>query len=146
MPKFSDTRILKYSPKQIFELVLDIPSYSSFLPWCGASRVVEKNGEYIIADLVIQYKAFTEKYRSKVITRVVGNDYFIDVEMIEGPFSYLTNKWCLYKVEEGVRIEFDVDFRFKSVFLEKIIGMVFDQAAEKMINAFKKRAEEIYGN
>jgi coenzyme Q-binding protein COQ10 len=145
MPKFSDSTILPYQPKQMADLVLDIANYPKFLPWCAAARIVEKNNDFLLADLVIQYKAFTEKYRSKVILNVTDDNYIIDVVMVEGPFTHLTNKWCLYKEESGTKVDFFLDFSFKSVFLEKLIGMMFDHASQKMIKAFKNRAEEIYG-
>jgi coenzyme Q-binding protein COQ10 len=146
MPKFTETQIIPYQPKQLFDLVMDIKSYPTFLPWCAAARIVEESSDFILADLVIQYKAFSEKYRSKVTYHHKNEDYFIDVNMVEGPFKHLVNKWSLYQVEQGTKVDFFIDFSFKSIVLEKLIGIVFDHAAKKMVNAFKKRAEQIYGN
>jgi coenzyme Q-binding protein COQ10 len=145
MPKFLDTRILPYNSSQLAELILDIANYPKFLPWCAAARIVEQNNDFMLADLVIQYKGFTEKYRSKVTHNINNENHFIDVVMVEGPFTHLINKWTLLPIDNGTKVEFFIDFSFKSFFLEKIIGLMFEQASQKMINAFQKRAEELYG-
>ncbi len=147
MPKFLDKRALSYSPKELYDLVMDIEKYPIFLPWCGASRIVEKNDEYIIADLIIQYKAFTEKYRSKVVGYQDNEDYFISVSLVEGSFTHLNNDWKFYKQEDNnTMVEFCLDFSFKSTLLEKIIGVMFEQSSKTIIAAFQKRAKEIYEN
>jgi coenzyme Q-binding protein COQ10 len=145
MPKLSDTLILPYQPKQLYDMVLDIEKYPKFLPWCEASRIIEKNNEFILADLIIKYKAFSGAYRSKVVPTYTNNQYFIDVSLIEGPFTHLYNQWRFLKSDNGTLLEFQLDFNFKSVLLEGFIKLIFEQATKKMITAFQERAKEIYG-
>ncbi|MDC0073478.1 type II toxin-antitoxin system RatA family toxin [Alphaproteobacteria bacterium] len=144
MPSHSEKKILNYSQKQLFDLVSDIDSYEEFLPWCLASRVTEKEKNIIKGDLVIGFKMFREKFSSEV-TLVNYNQ--IDVNFIKGPFKYLKNRWIFvpHEEQEKTTIDFFIDFEFKSKILEKIIGNVFNSAVKKMISAFEKRAEEVYG-
>ncbi len=147
MHKFSVTKSLPYTVKQIYDLILDVEKYPEFLPWCAAGRVVETNEENIIADLVISFKAFSEQYRSKISLSPPTDGYAaIDVEMIEGPFKYLSNFWRLKEISTGVEIDFYVDFAFKSVILDKILGLVFESASKQMIDAFEIRAQQLYGS
>ena len=64
MPTHSETKILKYRPDQMFDLVADVNSYPTFLPWCSAARVNSRNtigdNEVLEADLVISFKLFRE--------------------------------------------------------------------------------------
>ena len=144
MPIHSEKKILNYSQKQLFDLVSDIDSYEEFLPWCLASRITEKEKNIIKGDLIIGFKMFREKFSSEV-TLISYNQ--IDVKFIKGPFKYLTNRWVFipHGEQQKTTIDFFIDFEFKSIILDKIIGNVFNSAVKKMISAFEKRAEEVYG-
>lgn len=147
MPKHREERVLPYTAEQMFDLVADIEKYPEFLPWCVAARVVKRSHNVLMADLVIRFKAFQEKYTSKVaLCRPEGSEAgSIDVTMVQGPFSHLENDWVFTPHPEGCLVGFMIDFRFKSVLLEKMIGFMFDKAFNHMVEAFEKRAEQLYG-
>jgi len=42
-------------------------------------------------------------------------------------------------------VDFFVDFEFKSRTLQAIIGIVFGEAMQRIVRAFEKRAEALYG-
>ncbi len=144
MPKLSKKKKLIYTKAELCDLVLDIDSYSEFLPWCVASRVNKKENSLIIADLVIGFKMFREKFTSEVKYNYPDE---IIVKYIDGPFKYMNNNWRFIANNESNTTEvfFDIDFEFKSIVFEKIIGAVFHRAVEKMIDAFELRAIDIYG-
>jgi len=145
LPKLYKQKNLSYTKEQLCNLVLDIDSYSDFLPWCIASRINEKNNSnLILADLVIGFKMFREKFTSEVKYTYPDK---ITVRYIDGPFKYLNNNWNFLNTEDNsvTEVHFDIDFEFKSIFFEKLIGTVFNIAVEKMIDAFEERAKEIYG-
>ena len=146
MPKLYKQKNLLYTNSELCDLVLDIDSYSEFLPWCVASRVNKKiNDNLILADLVIGFKMFREKFTSEVDYKYPEE---INVKYVDGPFKYMNNNWKFLYREEGkvTEVHFDIDFEFKSIFFEKIIGTVFNRAVEKMIDAFEMRAKEVYGD
>ncbi|MCC8369420.1 MAG: ubiquinone-binding protein [Rickettsia endosymbiont of Oxypoda opaca] len=144
MPSFSQVKILPYSPAELFYLVLDIEAYPKFLPWCAAAKIISKNNEQIIAELVLQVKGFSEKYQSSITCKILdGERYLINVEAISGPFKYLKNIWQFSPDVKGSLVEFNIDFKMQSSILDKLIGGYFVKATEKMINAFEKRAGEI---
>lgn len=141
-------KTLNFSIQQLYELIVDVDSYQEFVPWCGGSRIVERYDEYFIADLVIKFKLYTQKYRSKVMLEPPSSGFAsVESEMIEGPFSYLINHWKLKKKKHNQTIvSFFVDFKFKSSMLDKVVGLVFESTSKSMIEAFGARAYEIYGN
>ena len=149
MHNYQDNCNSPYSSQQLFNLVIDIEKYPSFLPWCRASRILEKRDNLIIAELVISFKHITESYVSEVtFTQPDSKDDIgvINVKMIRGPFSHLENHWKFTPLAEGgSEISLQLSFKFRSKILDTIIGMLFGKASAKMVNAFKERADALYG-
>lgn len=149
MTTHRDIQHSPYSPRQIFDLVADVQRYPEFLPWCRAARILRREGEHVFyAELVIAYKAFSERYTSRV-ELVPAEDaqaeHVIHVKMTEGPFHHLTNEWRFVpEGQGGTRIEFTLDFAFRSALLDKLLGAFFGVAAGKMAEAFKQRANVLY--
>ena len=69
----------------------------------------------------------------------------IDVAYTEGPFRYLTNHWTFAPVPDGCRVDFFVDFEFRSRLLQRLIEVLFNEAVRRMVGAFEKRARDLYG-
>ena len=147
MPTHAEKRVLPHTREQMFDLVIDIEKYPEFLPWCVATRVRERQqgagGDTILADMVIGFKMFRETFTSNVVCR--GPER-IDVTYFDGPFKYLNNHWIFESsIDGGCMIDFYVDFEFKSRIFQAAIGAVFNEAVKRMIHAFEKRADELYG-
>ncbi len=143
MPTHAEQRHLPYTKKQLFELVAQVDRYPEFLPWCTAARITRREGESFYADLVVQFKVFKERFTSKVTPHPYD---LVDVEYIHGPFRYLNNHWHFIEAEDGgTIIDFYVDFEFKSRILQKMIGLLFNEAVSRMVGAFETRARQLYG-
>jgi coenzyme Q-binding protein COQ10 len=143
MPTHAEQRIVPYTPEQMYALVADIERYPEFLPWCVAARIRERRADFVSADLVIGFKIFRERFTSNVNFSPPDR---IDVTYAEGPFRYLNNHWSFERVPGGCRIEFFVDFEFKSRVLQKVIEVLFGEAVRRMVAAFDGRAHQLYGN
>jgi coenzyme Q-binding protein COQ10 len=143
MPTHAEKRVLPHTREQLFDLVADIEKYPEFLPWCVATRVREQTGDTSISDMVIGFKMFRERFTTKVVLRRPGR---IDVSYFEGPFKHLNNHWIFEPHGNGAcLIDFYVDFEFRSKILQATIGAVFNEAVRRMISAFEKRADKLYG-
>ncbi|MEH6644968.1 type II toxin-antitoxin system RatA family toxin [Sulfitobacter sp.] len=147
MPTHSETRILPYSAQQMYDLVADVANYPKFLPWTAAARVnsVDDLGDHSImdADLVISFKVFRERFTSRVV--LWPERKHIDTEYLDGPFKYMKSNWSFADVEGGCEVSFFVDFEFRNAILQKIIGVVFNEAMQRVVKAFEKRAQALYG-
>lgn len=144
MPTHAEKRHLPYSQKQLFDLVADVDRYPEFLPWCTACRITRTEGDSFYADLVVRFKVFSERFKSKV---TLHEFYQIDVEYIDGPFRYLNNHWRFIPQDDGgCVIDFFVDFEFRSKVLQALIGLLFNEAVSRMVGAFEARARELYGD
>lgn len=148
MPTHHENRHMPYSAQQIFDLVADVARYPEFLPWTSAARIRARRpiegGEEIDADLVISFKVFRERFGSRV--RLYPSDGVIDTRYIDGPFRHMESRWQVKDAPEGgCIVTFHVDFEFKNPVLQKLIGVVFDQAMHRVVTAFERRAQQLYG-
>lgn len=147
MPTHSETRTLPYSAQQMYDLVADVATYPKFLPWCAAARIrsITPKGDAreMLADLVISFKVFRERFGSRVLLR--DGEQEIDTEYLDGPFKFLKSTWAFRDVEGGCEVSFFVDFEFRNVILQKAIGLVFNEAMHRIVAAFEARAAELYG-
>ena len=143
MPRHSETKHLPYSPDQLFDLVADVARYEEFLPWVVAVRVRSSSDTETVADLVVGFNAFKERFTSRVRKQRPGQ---IEVDYIEGPLKYLHNEWRFEPAADGsTNVHFSVDFAFKSRIFEALAGQMFDRALRRMIGAFETRAAALYG-
>ena len=146
MPTHTEKRIMPYTAKQMYDLVADVETYPDFLPWCAATRIrkVTKDSHKTIieADLIIAFKVFRERFGSRVTLK--AEKFSIDVEYLDGPFKYLNNHWIFRDVDGGCEADFFVDFEFKSRVLQALIGVVFNEAMQRIVKAFEMRADNLY--
>lgn len=143
MPRHSETRHLPYTPEQLFDLVADVRRYDEFLPWVVAVRVRSSSDRETIADLVVGFNAFKERFTSRVLKE---RPSLICVDYIEGPLKYLHNEWKFEPSDDGgTNVGFSVDFAFKSRLFETLAGSMFDRALRRMTAAFEQRAAALYG-
>jgi coenzyme Q-binding protein COQ10 len=144
MPRHSETKHLPFTPAQLFDLVADVGRYAEFLPWVVAVRVRSSSEAETIADLVVGFTAFKERFTSRVTKQAPDR---ITVDYIEGPLKYLQNEWRFDPAPDGgTNLHFSVDFAFKSRIFETIAGQMFDRALRRMTGAFETRAEALYGS
>ncbi|MGM0586293.1 MAG: type II toxin-antitoxin system RatA family toxin [Pseudomonadota bacterium] len=149
MPTHAEKRRMPYSADEMYALIADVTSYPEFLPWCSAARIRsrterEDGTEVIDADLVISFKVFRERFTSRVTLHPDENR--IDVAYLEGPFRYLNNHWKFDPVDDThCDVDFFVDFQFRSAMLQRLIGVVFNEAMHRIVRAFEARAAQLYG-
>jgi len=148
MPTHSETKHLPYSAQQMYDLVADVGDYPEFLPWTAAARIrsTEDKGDHtvMLADLVISFKVFRERFGSRVT--LYPEPKKIDTEYLDGPFKYMISKWHFEDTPDGgVDVHFFVDFEFKNRILQGAAGMFFYEAMQRIVRAFERRAAELYG-
>ena len=147
MPKQEESKTVRYTKEQMFELVADIDCYDEFLPWCNNSKIIntKKEGDkkIVIADLEIGYDQFVYTYRSEV--KLHKDKSEISVRNLDGPFKYLENNWKFVTVSEyECEIQFSIDFELNVSLLDILMKKFFDLAFQKMVDAFISRANDIY--
>lgn len=149
MPTHHEIKAVPYTADQMYALVADVGAYPKFLPWNAAARIRSRTqrpdgSEVMEADLVISFKVFRERFGSRVVLwpdqRRIGTEY------LDGPFRKMVSEWQFRdRAEGGSEIEFFVDFEFRNAILQGIIGVVFNDAMQRVVRAFERRAAELHG-
>ena len=147
MTSHSETRVLPYTAQQMYDLVADVAKYPEFLPWTAAAQIrsVEDRGDHqeMLADLVISFKLFQERFGSRV--RLYPEQKRIETAYIQGPFKHMDSVWQFRDVPHGVEVSFRTDFEFRSRLLQHAAGVFFHQAMMQIVRAFERRAQSLYG-
>ena len=148
MPSHAESRRLPWTARQMYDLVADVARYPEFLPWTAAARIrsVTDEGEaqVMLADLVISFKVFRERFGSRVTLWPARMQ--IDTEYLDGPFSHMRSCWRFRDLDAGgCEVAFDVDFEFRSRLLQGAAGLFFNEAMQRVVRAFEARAQTLYG-
>ena len=147
MPVHHETRILPYTPEQVFNLVADVERYPEFLPWCVACRIKKReSATSFTADLAVGFKMVREQFTSRVTLDPPASNSksAIAVEYLNGPFEHLRNTWDFKPVPGGTEVKFFLSFEFRSKLLQAVIGVLFEEAVHRMVGAFETRAARLY--
>lgn len=142
MPSFEQVSYLPYTPQELFDLVLDVPSYPDFLPWCHGARIAERGTGYFLADLTVGIGPWRQVFTSRV---VFDGPERIETTYARGALKHLHSVWRFQECPgQGTQVSFYVTFDFTSSLMQKAMEAIFQQAAEQMMKAFEKRAEALY--
>ena len=147
MPTHAEKRVMPYSAHQMYDLVADVMRYPEFIPWIAAARIrsvsPRPDGTQLMeADLVVSFKVFREKFGSRVVLDEPG--LRLDIDYLDGPFKHMRSRWSFSDVAGGCEVDFTVDFEFRNAVLQKVIGVVFNEAMQRIVRAFEARAKQLY--
>jgi ribosome-associated toxin RatA of RatAB toxin-antitoxin module len=136
--------LVHYSPAEMYALVNDVTAYPKFLPWCKSAQVISESGAEMIASVEIAKGALNRTFTTK---NTLKKNSRIEIELVNGPFRTLHGAWKFHplKHNEACKIEFDLAFEFESGLMSIAAKPVFTQIANSLVDAFSKRAVEIYG-
>jgi ribosome-associated toxin RatA of RatAB toxin-antitoxin module len=135
--------VVPFSASQMYALVDDIESYPQFLPWCTGAKILARGDGELTASLALAMG----KLRKTLTTRNTLRPWdYIEMRLVEGPFRHLHGEWRFQQNGAGCRISLDMDFEFKNRMLKLALGMPFRKIADSMMEAFIRRAEELYGS
>jgi len=144
VPRHSETQTLPWSPAEMFDLVADVKRYPEFLPWVVAVRPRAQEEGLAVWDMSVGFKSFRETFTSRVALQRPAH---IDVDYVSGPLKHLRNDWHFHEAPNGgTRLEFSVDFEFRSKLFEKLVGAFFHEAFKRMVASFEARAAKLYGS
>ena len=140
--------LLSYSAPEMYALVIAIPDYPRFLPWCEKAEVLAHDASGMTARLHLAYAGLRHTFTTHN-THVA--DSSVLVALVDGPFSVLEGAWRFVPLalggsdEPACKIEFDMRYAFANRALELVVSPVFDRVANTFVDAFVKRAEQVYG-
>ncbi len=138
--------LIWYSAEEMYALVTDVARYPEFLPWCDKARVIAQDDTGMTAEVGLSFGGLRQSFTTRN-THVPGRE--VRLKLVDGPFSSLDGTWKFSPVgEEGeraCRVELDLSYGFSNFALQALVGPVFDKIASTLVEAFVKRAEQVYG-
>lgn len=143
MPQVSRSLLLPYSAQEMFTLVNDVARYREFLPFCIASEVIREEADEVHARIAFSRmgleQALTTRNRLQPHERIA-------IEFMAGPFEHLRGQWDFQALGAvACKVQFEVEFQVQARFLQFVAGTALQQAAGQTIDAFQKRAVQVYG-
>lgn len=138
--------LIWYSAEEMFGLVTDVAQYPQFLPWCDHATVLEQDQHGMKAEIGISFGGIRQSFTTRN-DHVLGRS--VTMKLVDGPFSSLDGHWKFTPVGAGTqracKVQLDLNYGFRSAALATVVGPVFDRIASNLVDAFVKRAEQVYG-
>lgn len=143
MARVEKTALVPFSASAMFDLVNDVPDYPAFLPWCRSARVLSDTDEERCGELEVARAGISQTFAT--CNRLHYPDR-IDLQLKEGPFKRLEGSWQFQALSESAcKVSLVIDFEFSGRLIDKAFGAIFKNIADTMVDAFCKRAAEVYG-
>lgn len=136
------SRVVSYTCEQMYNLINDIEHYKDFLPYFAQSQVHHRDEDEVQATLSIMAAGVSKSFTTR--NRLQKNK-MIEIRLVDGPFSHLEGFWRFDEVPEGCQVSFDLEFDFAGKMLSMLLGPIFEQITDKMVDVFCERAKELYG-
>lgn len=141
MPSVHKSALLHHSAERMYELVADVESYPQFLPWCGGAVLHERTMRHMIASIAIDYRGIRQSFTTE---NELHAPHRITMKLRDGPFSSLDGLWHFHTLRhDACKVEFRLDYTFKSGLLGQALVPVFDHIARSFVDAFVKRADQL---
>ena len=136
--------LVHYSPQEMFQLVNDVGDYAAFLPWCRSSAVLSETETEMEASVEIAKGVLNKTFTTR---NKLQRGKRIDIELVNGPFKKLTGFWQFdaLKTENACKINLELEFEFDNAMISIAARPIFTQIANSLVDAFCKRAVEVYG-
>ena len=143
MPTVNRTALVRHTPQQMFDLVNDFERYPEFLPGCRRARLLEKDDQHLGGEMTLG-RAGVEQ------TITTRNDLHaperIELSLVKGPFKQLKGRWLFIPMgDDACKVSLEMEFVFANRLLSMAFGKLFQQIAGQLVDAFTKRANELYG-
>ena len=142
MAQVNKSALVPYSAEQMYKLVDDVSAYQEFLPWCGDSKEVSRENEVVVASVTIAKGSVNKTFT----TKNTSNDHQkIQMQLVDGPFKELFGFWSFQELNENAcKVTLKLDYEFSNRLLGLVVGPVFNQIANAMVDSFVERAKEVY--
>jgi ribosome-associated toxin RatA of RatAB toxin-antitoxin module len=143
MKRIARSAIVEHAAAAMYALVEDVAAYPQFLPWSRAARVRERTPQRTVATLAVGLKGLHYEFTTENAARAQDS---IDLRLLEGPFRHFAAQWRFIALgEHAARIEFAMEYEFATGLVSRALGPLFEAIADSMVDAFKRRADAVYG-
>jgi ribosome-associated toxin RatA of RatAB toxin-antitoxin module len=144
MKRITRSAIVEHPARELYALVEDIEAYPEFLPWCRGAQVRERGTSRTVATLAVGLKGMRYEFSTENSNRPPEA---IDMRLLEGPFRRFEAHWRFHALgPRAARIEFSMAYELAGGLVARALAPVFDSIADTMVDAFKRRADQVHAN
>lgn len=135
--------LVSYTARQMFELVNKIEDYPAFLPWCKESHIISQTDKEVEATLEIAWSGMHKNFTTRNYLHPYEK---IEITLVNGPFKHLEGRWNFIPLGElGCKVHMELEFEFTGNMIDKVFQPIFNHIANSLVDAFCKRAVDVYG-
>jgi ribosome-associated toxin RatA of RatAB toxin-antitoxin module len=144
MSHIQRSALVHYSPAEMYQLVNNVVDYPAFLPWCRSTRLISETETEMTASIEIAKGVLNKTFTTH---NLLQKDKRIELQLVNGPFKKLSGFWQFdaLKTENACKVNLDLEFEFDSAMMSIAAKPIFTQIANSLVDAFCKRAVEVYG-
>lgn len=136
--------LVPFSQRQMFELVNSVEDYPRFLPWCRESQVISRDEAQVEAALEIAWSGIHKSFTTR--NHLYPSER-IEMKLVKGPFKQLEGRWNFIALgDQGCKVQMELEFELAGHLFDRVFQPIFNHIANSLVDAFCKRAVEIYGN
>jgi len=144
MTVVNKSRVVPFEPMQMYRLVDEVEKYPEFLPYCDGSEVHHRDEDEVKASLMIGAGGMSKSFTTR---NLLQPGKMIEIRLVDGPFKHLEGFWRFDATDDGgCKVSFDIEFEFAGRMFSMLLGPVFEQVTNKMVDAFCLRAEDLYAS
>ncbi len=142
MRRVNRSALVPYTAAQMYELVKDVESYPSFLPWCNDAEVHVREPNLIEASLELHHRGISKRFRTR---NPLTENEALGIELVGGPFNRLSGGWEFKRLgDQGCKVSLELEFEFESRTMDMIFGRFFEKTCNALVDSFTQRAAHIY--
>lgn len=143
MPKLQRQALVPHTAKQMYSIVNNVNLYAQFLPWCSESKILESTETSMTASVFMKKGPLNQSFTTKN-TMLIEKQ--IVIELVDGPFKKLSGQWTFSDIsDQGSKINLQLNYEFSNSIIALVVGPVFNQIANTLVDSFCKRADELHG-
>lgn len=143
MPHVNKSALVLFSADKMYKLVDNVDNYHNFLPWCSQSKEQERRDGFVVGSVTIAKGGVNRTFTTK---NILHEYHLIEIQLVDGPFKYLQGTWSFDALKaDACKVSLDLEYEFSSKILGLVIGPVFNQIANAMVDSFVKQARVAYG-
>lgn len=133
---------MPYSAKQMYDIVNGVDQYQEFLPWCASSQIIEHSETSMKASVLMKKGKLNHSFTTQ--NELIDGEQ-IKMSLVNGPFKKLQGEWVFTSLsDQGSKIELNLEYEFSNRMIGLLIGPIFTQIANTLVDAFCQRAHQLY--
>jgi ribosome-associated toxin RatA of RatAB toxin-antitoxin module len=164
MREIKHTALVAQPPRRLFDLINDIGSYPTFIPWCTHAKVLSRSEREIVATIGVQRGPLHSEFTTR---NELEPDRRVRMHLVTGPFKMLEGEWLLTPIAAagykpvsgdlpaaaaqplpapegtGCRIQLTMKFAFKNALTAVLFEQKFAETAAALMDAFVARARAL---